>query len=269
MIREAIEYLPLSAISSGGNIRKTVSQESLEGLTRSMQQVGLLQPIRVRREADAFVTTDGAMRLLAARKLGWETIAAIVENDERGKAGVTQRAVISNTQRIELSAVDTAEAIARWMEESGGSEAEAAKGLGFSPTKVSGLLSLLKLPEPIRQQIRRGKIPVSSGYELARVNDPTQQAALAEQIVAGTLNRDSLVGEVKAIRRPAKDKPSGGASRIVVPIGEGRSVSISGGLSSLEALITVCEELLAKARKARTQGWTMPTFLKVARDSMR
>jgi len=270
MLQETIEYLPVSKIRSDENIRKTVSEEALEGLMQSMSQVGLLQPVRVRRAADSFLTVDGGMRLLAARKLGWESIAAIVENDERAKAGATQRALISNSQRSDLSPIDAAEGVAKMMRESGVNEAGAAKSLGFSSAKVSGLLSLLTLSDAIRQQIRDGQIPVSSGYELARVkDDPELQAKLAAQIASGTLTRDGLAGAIKARRRPPKARSASGVNRVVVPVGEGRSVSISGGLPSLEALISVCEELLAKARKARTQGWTMPTFLKVARDSVR
>jgi len=271
MLQETIEYLPVSKIRSDENIRKTISEEALEGLTQSMLQVGaLLQPVRVRRAGDSFLTVDGGMRLLAARKLGWESIAAIVENDERAKVGATQRALISNSQRSDLSPIDAAEAVAKMMRESGLNEAGAAKSLGFSNAKVSGLLSLLTLPDAIRQQIRDGKIPVSAGYELARVKDSELQTSLATKIASAEITRDGLAGAIKVHRRPPPKAPAAsGASRVVVPVGEGRSISISGGLESIEALIAVCEGLLAKARKARAQGWSIPTFLKVARDSLR
>jgi ParB/RepB/Spo0J family partition protein len=267
VIEEKIEYLPLTKIETDENIRKVISEEELYGLMQSLAEVGQLQPIRVRPSGSQFKTTDGARRVHAARKAGWDRIAAIVENNAEDEAGAKQRALIGNCQRSDLTPLDTAEAVAELMERTGWNATDTATKLGFSIAKVSRLLALLKLPDTIRRQIQDGKIPASAGADLARVEDAAQQATLAEQLAAGRLTRDGLAGVVKRRHVPPKDNRSPAAPRISVALGQGRSVTLGGrGLDSLDTLITWLEELLAKARKCRPKGLELGTFIRILRD---
>ena len=84
--------------------------------------------------------------------------------------------------------------------------------LGFSNAKVSRLLAVLSLPEAIRDQVQAGTIPASAAYELARVEDPGRQAALAEDLAGGRLTRDGLAGMAKAERNGQEQKQKANGS---------------------------------------------------------
>ena len=266
MTQETILSIPLNTIQDD-NIRKTFSEEELHGLMQSMNEVGQLQPIRVRQIGNLYWPVDGGRRVLAARRAGWEEIAAIVECKDLSDAAAKQRSLISNCQKEDMPPLDIADGLHDLMEGTGWSATEAAAKLGFSNAKVSRLRDLLTLPEPIRDAIRAGKIPASSGAELSRIEDPARQAALADEIAAGRMTRDGVSGAAKAARKNHCQTGSGTVSRATAVLGDGRSVSVLGQSLTLESVIEIIETLLSKARKARTQGLTLPTFLKVLRET--
>lgn len=267
MTEETIQYLPLAKIATDDNIRKVISKEELHGLMESFRAVGQLQPIRVRLVGSVFKTTDGARRVLAAREAGWERIAAIVECDDGGAAAAKQRSLIANCQRTDWTSMETAEAVSDLMNSTGWNASDTAIQLGFSAAKVSRLLALLTLPETIQEEIRDGRIPASSGVELSRIEDPARQAAFAGEIAAGRMTRDGVSGAAKAARNNSCQTNSGTVSRATVVLGDGRSVSVLGQSLTLESVIQIIETLLSLARVARKKGWTLPTFLKVLRET--
>jgi hypothetical protein len=190
-----------------------------------------------------------------------------VEGDEFSDVDAQMTALIANCQRTNLSDMDTAEAVENLMRESGWNASETAGKLGFSIAKVSRLRELRTLPEPIRDAIRAGKIPPSSGVQLAGIDDPNEQAAFAERIRSGELTRDGLAGEVKRRRTKQRSDTVGGMSRVVAPLGNGRSITLAGaGLTSLDALVAWLEALLIKARRARPKGLELGTFVRILRD---
>lgn len=266
MTEETIQYLPLAKITTDDNIRKVISKEQLHGLMESLRAVGQLQPIRVRLVGSVFKTTDGARRVLAARQAGWERIGAIVDDGEESPADTIEKQLVANIQREDMRPSERAAAIEKLIELRDLTASAAAARLGMSGGSVTRLLAVLKLPEPIRRRIDASEIPASAGYELAKMTDPAEQSALADQLATGKVTRDALSGAIKARRRDPQEVAVVRTRRVVVPLDEGRTVTVSGA-SSLEALIEVGEELLAKARKARTQGLTLPTFLKVRRET--
>jgi ParB family transcriptional regulator, chromosome partitioning protein len=149
----------------------------------------------------------------------------------------------------------------------GWSASDTAVKLGFSSAKVSRLLTLLTLPETIQEEIRDGRIPASSGAELSRIEDPARQAAVAGEIVAGRMTRDGVSGAAKAARNSSCQTDSSTVSRATAVLGDGWSVSVLGQSLTLERVIGIIENLLSRARRARTQGLTLPTFLKVLRET--
>ena len=124
----------------------------------SMAEVGLLQPVRLVPGEEKFGLVDGFHRTLCRLKLGFDTVSAIVEKTPLPEAVHLQKAFIGNVQRVENSPIEIAEAIDRLMRLTGCNATTAAKKLGLSDTATSNLLKLLKLPEPIREQVHRGEI---------------------------------------------------------------------------------------------------------------
>lgn len=132
MIQEAIQYLPVDQVECEAQVRGHVADESLMGLARSMQEVGLQQPIRVRRDGGRFIVVDGERRVRAALLVKMKEIAAIVEEKPLCDGEVTQRQLIANVQRCDLSPCEKARGIQRLLEVTKWPASEAAGKLGLS-----------------------------------------------------------------------------------------------------------------------------------------
>lgn len=178
-----------------------------------------------------------------------------------------QRQLIANCQRDGLTPCEQSDAIASLMEKTGWSQSEVAEHLGMSNATVTRLLALQVLPEPIRDQVRAGKIAASAAYELARVGDSARQQELAGQLASGKLTRDGLAGAMKASRK--REQPAKLASRVTAKLGLNRAVTVMGESLCLESFIEILEELLGRARKVRSQGVELATFTKMLADQTR
>jgi len=266
MRQEVIQYLPTDKIECESQIRDEFPEQQLIGLARSMQEIGLQQPIRIRRDGERLVVVDGERRLRAARLAKWKEIAAIIEEKPLCEGEVVHRQLISVLQRADVSPTGRARALQRLIEATGWPVKQAAEKCGLSNGTAAKLMAVLNLPEALRKQVDAGDIPMSGAYELARVADPAKQAELAQQVVEGQLTRDALSGAVKAEANGTCQKPSSQVKRITAALGEGETVSIAGPALTLERVIAVCEELLAKARRARTRGVDLKGFAKLVRN---
>jgi ParB family chromosome partitioning protein len=266
MSPEIIQAVPLEEIELVPLLRKSIDQESLAGIVQSLREVGLLYPPRLIRRGDKYVPGDGYHRILAAHKLGWKTIPAIIEEKPLTEGEMIQKGFIANSHRIQNTYMEQAEGIGRLMVVTGWNATTVAAKLGLSNATVSRLLSLLELPEPIRERVHRGDISLSAACELAKVEDGEAQASLAGQVAAGKLSRDALAGSVKSRKRAASTPATTAPSRVTAKLGGGRTVSVVGDSLDLEGFIEMLEEVLTKARKARTQGIEVGTFAKMLRD---
>jgi ParB family chromosome partitioning protein len=269
MCNEQIQYPRLDQVATASQVREHFDEESIYGLAMSLKEVGQLQPIRVRKVGDKFVIVDGERRFRAAKKAGFTTIAAIIEEKDMTGGEVVQRQMIANCQREDLTPLEKSKAVAGLMEETGWNASQVAAKLGLSNATVTRLLALLTLPAEVQKRVASGEIAASAAYELARVEDAGEQAKLANQLASGRLTRDGLTGAMKASRN--EKPPAGGtqAARATAVLGPGRSVTVACADLTLERFIELIEELLAKARKVRPQGVELSTFVKMLRDQSR
>jgi ParB-like chromosome segregation protein Spo0J len=142
---------------------------------------------------------------------------------------------------------------------------QVAKRLGQSPATVSRTLSVLKLPEELRAQVASGQIPADTAYLLARVEAPERQAELAAEVVDGKLSRDALTRKLKRVRR-AEAQATDGPNRVTALLGGGRSITVGGKGLTLDSLVEALEQLLSRARKSKSQGLSLATFVRTLRD---
>ena len=259
---EQIQYLPPDQIfPDPDQPRRFFEKESLDGLIASLREHGQLMPLRVRLVDGRFVIEDGERRWRAAKPAGLSQLAVIVEE----KPGTVQRQLVLNCQREDLTAGEKAHAIRRLMAETGWNASQVADRLGFSKATVSRLLSLLDLPEPIRGRVDAGEIPLSAASALARVEDGERREALASQVASGQLTRDGLVGTLRA-RRDGNPKEARGASRVICRLASATVTVSAEDALDLESFISTLEDLLNRARRARTQGIELSTLSKMIRD---
>lgn len=261
----ALEVVPIDRPSIVPQLRKHFDEAASAGLGISIRESGLQQPLLVRREGDRLIVIDGERRLRACRSIGLKEIPVLVINDPLTVVEVLTRQLACNLQREDLTVLERAEAIRQLMDQGKLTADQVAKRLGQSPATVSRTLSILKLPETIRDQVASGQIPADTAYLLARVETPGQQAALAAEVVGGKLTRDALTRKMKRVGR-AEAQAAQGPSRVTAMLGGGRSVSVAGKLLSWDSLIEALEQLLSRARKSKSQGLTLATFVRTLRD---
>ncbi len=262
---QSLEKVPIIQVIAQPQARKHFDDASIQGLAESIREVGLQQPLIAIREGGQFILIDGERRLRACQRLGMSEVPVLVVKDAKTIGDMLITQLTCNLQREDLTPIDRAVAIRHVMEKNSMSGDEVAKRLGLSPATVSRTLSVLSLPEALREQVARGAIPADIGYLLTRVEEPAKQADLAAEVAAGRLSRDSLTRKLKRVRR-AEECGTSGRSRITALLGEGRSVTLVGNTLTLDALIEMLDILLSRARKSKSQGLTLETFVRALRD---
>lgn len=262
---QSLETAAINRLKVVPQARKHFDDASLDGLATNIHEVGLQQPLIVRREADSLVVLDGERRLRACGRLGMTEVPVLVLDDPLSIEDVLLRQLACNLQREDLTPIDRAEAIRQLMNAGSMTADQVAKRLGQSPATVSRTLSVLKLPESLRSQVASGQISADSAYLLARVEEPKRQAELAAEVVGGKLSRDALNRKMKRVRR-AEAQAKDGPNRITALLGGGRSITVGGKGLTLDSLMEALEQLLSRARKSKSQGLSLTTFVRTLRD---
>ncbi len=132
------------------SVRGPRDVESLQGLADSLTEVGLLQPILVRRCGEQYELVAGLRRLLAARQAGLEAIEAVVMADD---VDTLQIQLVENLQREDLNPVERAQAVHAFITLHNLSKSEAAKRLGIPRTTLTDWLDLLEVPQRFREAV--------------------------------------------------------------------------------------------------------------------
>jgi ParB family chromosome partitioning protein len=236
-------------------------------LQASIKAKGQLLPIRVRKDAanhEQFVILSGHRRYAAVTKLGLPTIKAIVVDGPLTESDILEEQIAENKHRSNLKPLEEASAFRKYLDLKQCSASEAAKALAISPANFSKMLKLLDLPESFRAAVDTGTIPVETAYHLARQPDSTERDALFQQAIQGKLSRDQAIRATRM--SPTKDANAPSLSRASFTLPEQKLLTLSGGIDTIDALISQLEFLLRHARKALQKGWDISTFSKVLRD---
>ena len=261
-----LEEIPLTKITLPAQERKHFGQQELEELAATISAHGVLEPIIVVSDGDGYRIIAGQRRVMAAKLIDRKTIPAVVHDQLLTEVDSMEIRLIENLARESLRPLEQSVGLDQLMKAGGLSASELAKRVGMKPAAVTKSLSLLQLPEPIRQQIDAGLISPAAGYELARVEDPQLRVQFAAQIAAGTLTRDALAGKIKAIRRPLAESTESARSRVTARLSAGRLVTVCASKLTVESVIAALEDLLSRCRAARTKGLALGTMLKVLAD---
>lgn len=154
---EGFLYIPLGMVRPDPDQpRKYFSDASLDDLTASIREKGVLQPILIRKEpaGGGFIIIAGERRWRAAKAIGLKEIPALV----RDAQDALEVALIENVQRENLKPLEEAEALMRLKQARGFTDQALAKIIGKSRTSVTELLTLNELPESIKDQCRTSDI---------------------------------------------------------------------------------------------------------------
>lgn len=162
--------------------RRSLDDEELDDLARSIQAGGLLQPVVVRPADGRYQLIAGERRLRAVQRLGWATVPAVVRTvDDRT---ILTLALVENLQRDDLSPIDEALAYERLVKEFQLSQQEVADAVGRDRSTVANAIRLLKLPATVQALVHEGALSEGHARALVTLNDRDQVVRLAREAAA-------------------------------------------------------------------------------------
>jgi ParB family chromosome partitioning protein len=189
--------------------RQVFDEESLEELSHSVREFGLLQPIVVRENPNSpgggvsYELIMGERRLRAARAAGLDTVPAIVRDTTDD--AMLRDALLENIHRVQLNPLEEAAAYQQLLEEFGATHEELASKIGRSRSQVTNTIRLMKLPVKVQMRVAAGVISAGHARALLGLPDAEKQDALATRIVAEGL---SVRATEEAVAMAAAEQPT-------------------------------------------------------------
>jgi ParB family chromosome partitioning protein len=167
--------------------RQNFDEEALEELSASITEVGLLQPVVVRKIGDGnYELVMGERRWRACQQAGLEYIPAIVR--ETPDTDMLRDALLENLHRQQLDPLEEAAAYQQLLDDFGATHEQLAQKIGRSRPHISNTLRLLNLPPTVQRRLAAGVITAGHARALLGLEDPKAQERLAERIVAEGLS---------------------------------------------------------------------------------
>ncbi|MDT0688345.1 ParB/RepB/Spo0J family partition protein [Salegentibacter sp. F188] len=179
--------------------RTSFNEESLRELASSIKELGVIQPITVRKlEFDKYQLVSGERRYRASKLIGLETIPAYIRiaNDQES----LEMALVENIQRQDLDPIEIALSYQRLMDEISLTQEQLSERVGKNRSTIANYLRLLKLDPIIQTGMRDGFLSMGHGRALINVDDPQLQLNIYEKILQKSLSvRDTekLVREMQ------------------------------------------------------------------------
>ncbi len=178
--------------------RLSFDEEALEELATSIRNLGLIQPITVRRvSASRYQIISGERRFRACKMAGMTMIPAYVR--DTNDRGMLEMAIVENIQREELDPIELAMSYERLIDECGLTQEAMADRVGKKRTSVTNTLRLLKLPAKVQHDLKEGLITVGHAKVILGMDDPAVQQQLCDLTIRGALSVRQLEDKVRDI----------------------------------------------------------------------
>ena len=180
--------------------RTSFNEESLRELASSIRELGVIQPITVRKiDFNKYQLVSGERRFRASKLVGLKTIPAYIRiaNDQES----LEMALVENIQRQDLDPIEIALSYQRLIEEINVTQEELSDRVGKNRSTIANYLRLLKLDPIIQTGMRDGFISMGHGRALINVADLSDQLDIYEKILSQNLS----VRETEALVRNFKN----------------------------------------------------------------
>jgi ParB family chromosome partitioning protein len=227
----SVAMIPLSSITKNPfQPRSTFDYDALVELAKSISEVGIIQPITVRKNGMQFELISGERRFRASEMAELEEIPAYVRlADDRH---MLELAIVENLQREDLDPIEMASSCKRMMDELGLTQQEVAIRLGKGRSTITNFLRLLKLPPLIQAGIRdlqkfkriadenedgKSVVLFTMGHARALLNIPNEedQLSLYTRILEFGLSVRQTEAFAKEVKQPKKRQPKQKQAEVV------------------------------------------------------
>ncbi|MGB5403051.1 ParB/RepB/Spo0J family partition protein [Robiginitalea sp.] len=179
--------------------RSNFDDESLKELADSIRQLGLIQPITVRKLGfDQYQLVSGERRYRASKQIGLKQIPAYIRiaNDQES----LEMALVENIQRQDLDPVEIALSYERLIDEIGLTQEKLSERVGKKRSTITNYLRLLRLDPIIQTGMRDGFISMGHGRSLVNVDSREDQISIYEQIIGENLSVRETEARVRGYR---------------------------------------------------------------------
>ena len=181
--------------------RTDFDDNALNELAESIKVQGVIQPVTVRKMGrDKYQLISGERRLRASKLAGLKTIPVYIRvaNDEQ----MLEMALIENTHREGLNAIEVALSYQRLIEECNITQEQLSEKVGKDRSTVTNFLRLLKLPPEVQVALRDGFISMSQARAIINIEDKTKQLIILKEII----DKDLSVRQVEELVRSLNTK---------------------------------------------------------------
>ena len=194
--------LPLSEIQPNKfQPRKNFDEESLNDLTNSIRERGVIQPIIVRKSDEKYEIIAGERRWLAARKAGLHEIPVVVTDADDLKS--LEFAIVENVQRHDLNPLEEALGYKRLIDEFSYDQEKVSKFIGKSRSYITNTLRLLNLPSDVLKFVEEKKITAGHAKILVGLDNAS---FIASKIIEKKLSVRQTENFVKIFKKKAYKK---------------------------------------------------------------
>lgn len=196
---EAIEINPFQP-------RSNFNEESLKELATSIKELGVIQPITVRKlDFNKYQLISGERRLRASKLVGLATVPAYIRIANDNESLVM--ALVENIQRHDLDPIEIALSYQRLMDEIQLTQEQMSERVGKKRSTIANYLRLLKLDPIIQTGIRDGFISMGHGRAIINIEDLDAQTDIYQKIVSQNLSVRDTETLVKNYHESLKPKP--------------------------------------------------------------
>jgi ParB family chromosome partitioning protein len=203
---EIKEIMLADIVPNPGQPRREFDREKLQELADSIQEHGLLQPILVKPEGSRYIIIAGERRFRATQLAGIDRINCIVRDCTEQE--MTEKALIENIQRADLSPVEEGLAYARLIQDYGLTQEQVARRVGKGRPTVANLLRIIQLPAEVLELINKEAISLGHAKVILSLENKEQQISLAKRAVEGLLSvreTETIVQNSEKKVQPAKN----------------------------------------------------------------
>ena len=213
-IKVGVVAIPINQIATNPyQPRSNFSEENIGELAESIKNLGIVQPITVRKvDNDKFQLIAGERRLRASKKIGLKTIPSFIKNSNEEE--MLEIALVENIQRKDLDPIEIALSVKRLIDELSLTQGQLSKKLGKKRSTISNYIRLLRLDPIIQTGIRDGFLSMGHGRSIINIESKNIQLRVYKEIIRKELSvrkTEVLVRKIKenkSPKKPLKPKPN-------------------------------------------------------------
>ena len=207
-IKVGVVAIPIKQITTNPyQPRSNFSDENITELANSIKNLGIVQPITVRKVGDnKFQLIAGERRLRASKKIGLKAIPSFIKNSNDEE--MLEIALVENIQRKDLDPIEIALSLKRLIDEVSLTQEQLSKKLGKKRSTISNYIRLLKLDPVIQTGIRDGFLSMGHGRSIINIEDKNVQLKVYKEIIKKELSvrkTENLVRKIKENKNPKKN----------------------------------------------------------------